>query len=174
MVSSPWPFTQGRPSSNTPYPTATYFLCQKSEGGGPSKVEEVCRLTSGHITWLYWCRHTSRLYVSAGDCACGEGGVWLVCDAQSFQQIQSALSYSTSLQQCSHCSNVWISAPCGLSFCLCVCVCVCVCARARVCRGCRNEKKKTRSVQYALQWRLVGNRWRLVGNQWQLEGNCWG
>ena len=32
-------------------------------------------------------------------------------------------------------------------------------------------KKKTRSVQYALRWRLVGNRWQLVGNGWQLEGN---
>ena len=36
------------------------------------------------------------------------------------------------------------------------------------------KKTKTRSVQYALRWLLVGNRWRLVGNQWQLEGNCWG
>ena len=45
--------------------------------------------------------------------------------------------YSTSLQQCPHCSNVWIPAPCGLSslsarhedyvHSSCVCVCVCVC-----------------------------------------------
>ena len=31
-------------------------------------------------------------------------------------------------------------------------------------------KKKTLSVQYALQWRLVGNRWQLVGNRWRLVG----
>ena len=42
-----------------------------------------------------------------------------------------------------------------------------------VSRGCRNEKKKNRSVQYALRWRPVGNRWRLVGNQWRLVGNRW-
>ena len=35
------------------------------------------------------------------------------------------------------------------------------------------KKKKTRSVQYALRWRLVGNRWRLVGNRWRLVGNRW-
>ena len=34
-------------------------------------------------------------------------------------------------------------------------------------------KKKTRSVQYAPRWRLVGNRWRLVGNRWRLVGNRW-
>ena len=33
-------------------------------------------------------------------------------------------------------------------------------------RGCRNGKKKTRSVQSALRWRLVGNRWQLEGNRW--------
>ena len=33
------------------------------------------------------------------------------------------------------------------------------------------KEKKTRSVQYALRWRLVGNRWRLVGNQWRLVGS---
>ena len=39
-------------------------------------------------------------------------------------------------------------------------------------RGCRNERKKnTRSVQYALRWRLVCNRWRLVGNRWRLAGS---
>ena len=32
---------------------------------------------------------------------------------------------------------------------------------------------KTRSVQYALRWRLVGNRWRLVCNRWRLVGNRW-
>ena len=42
---------------------------------------------------------------------------------------------------------------------------------AATARGCRNEKKKTQSVQYALRWRLVGNRWRLVGNRWRLVGN---
>ena len=35
------------------------------------------------------------------------------------------------------------------------------------------EKKKTRSVQYALRWRPVGNRWRLVGNRWRLVCNRW-
>ena len=35
------------------------------------------------------------------------------------------------------------------------------------------KKKKTRSVQYALRWRPVGNRWRLVGNRWRLVGNRW-
>ena len=30
------------------------------------------------------------------------------------------------------------------------------------------RKKKTRSVQYTLRWRPVGNRWRLVGNRWRL------
>ena len=42
-------------------------------------------------------------------------------------------------------------------------------------RGCRTEKKKrkTRSVQYALRWRPVGNRWRLVGNRWRLVCNRW-
>ena len=35
------------------------------------------------------------------------------------------------------------------------------------------KKKKTRSVQYALHWRLVGNRWQLVGNRWRLVGNRW-
>ena len=35
------------------------------------------------------------------------------------------------------------------------------------------KKKKTRSVQYALRWRLVGNRWQLVGNRWRLVGNRW-
>ena len=33
------------------------------------------------------------------------------------------------------------------------------------------KKKKTRSVQYALRWRPVGNRWRLVGNRWRLVCN---
>ena len=40
-------------------------------------------------------------------------------------------------------------------------------------RGCRNGKKKLPSVQYVLQWRLVGNQWRLVGNRWRLVGNRW-
>ena len=31
--------------------------------------------------------------------------------------------------------------------------------------------KKTRSVQYALRWRPVGNRWRLVVNRWRLVCN---
>ena len=35
------------------------------------------------------------------------------------------------------------------------------------------KKKKTRSVQYALRWRSVGNRWRLVGNRWPLVCNRW-
>ena len=35
------------------------------------------------------------------------------------------------------------------------------------------KKKKTRSVQYALRWRPVGNRWRLVGNRWRLVCNRW-
>ena len=35
------------------------------------------------------------------------------------------------------------------------------------------EKKKTRSVQYTLRWRPVGNRWRPVGNRWRLVGNRW-
>ena len=35
------------------------------------------------------------------------------------------------------------------------------------------KKTKTRSVQYALRWRPVGNRWRLVGNRWRLVGNRW-
>ena len=34
-------------------------------------------------------------------------------------------------------------------------------------------EKKTRSVQYALRWRPVGNRWRLVCNRWRLVGNRW-
>ena len=34
-------------------------------------------------------------------------------------------------------------------------------------------KKKPRSVQYALRWRLVGNRWRLVCNRWRLVCNRW-
>ena len=33
--------------------------------------------------------------------------------------------------------------------------------------------KKTRSVQYALRWRPVGNQWRLVCNQWRLVCNQW-
>ena len=40
-------------------------------------------------------------------------------------------------------------------------------------RGCHKGKKKTLSVQYALRWRLVGNRWRLVGNRRRLVGNRW-
>ena len=47
-------------------------------------------------------------------------------------------------------------------------------AAFRYAGGAVMKKKKTRSVQYALQWRLVGNRWRLVGNRWRLEGNRWG
>ena len=35
------------------------------------------------------------------------------------------------------------------------------------------KEKKTRSVQYALRWRPVGNRWRLVGNRWRLVCNRW-
>ena len=35
------------------------------------------------------------------------------------------------------------------------------------------KKKKTRSVQYALRWRPVGNRWRLVCNRWRLVGSRW-
>ena len=40
-------------------------------------------------------------------------------------------------------------------------------------RGCRNGKKKTRSVQYTLRWRPVGNRWPLVCNRWRLVCNRW-
>ena len=45
----------------------------------------------------------------------GGGGV-CVCDTQSFQQYpKRLLSHIASLQQCPHCSNVWLSAPCVLS-----------------------------------------------------------
>ena len=37
--------------------------------------------------------------------------------------------------------------------------------RHAVAQGVPQWKKKTQSVQYALKWRLVGNRWRLVGNR---------
>ena len=39
-----------------------------------------------------------------------------VCDAHSFQQTpERSPTHSTALQHCSHCSNVWVPASCGLS-----------------------------------------------------------
>ena len=53
------------------------------------------------------------------------------------------------------------------------CLVVAVHIAGRRSGGAVMKKKKTRSVQYALRWRPVGNRWRLVGNRWRLVGNRW-